>query len=158
VVEAVGESAAYIHHPRTHKQESQWPVMTVEEALLAFLALGILLAHLATLRLLWGCRDHLNGEIRNFSHFQAVVADSVDELVRIGGDMADQIEAITSGSPTVSVPSSSPPLDIRSTILELIASRFVGMDNATSTEQEWAIQSEESTQTTNQQNDEPAEN
>jgi len=158
VAEPVGESAVYIHHPRTHKQVRHWPSMTLQEALLAFLALGILLAHLATLRLLWTCRDHLGGEIRNFGHFQAVVADSVDELVRIGGDMADQIETFTNGAGTVSVASTAPPLDIRSTILELIASKFVGLDNATSTEQEWAIQSEEPTQTTHDPNEQPATN
>jgi hypothetical protein len=132
--------------------------MTVEEALLAFLALGILLAHLATLRLLWTCRDHLGGEIRNFGHFQAVVADSVDELVRIGGDMADQVESFTSGAGTVSVATSSPPLDVRSTILELIASRFVGLDNASTPQQEWAVHEQSPSSTLDEPPNEPASN
>lgn len=139
----VGESAVHSHHHRTHKQGLVWVSMSIEALALNCLAGGILVAHLATLRLLWDCKNHLTGEAANFGHFQAVVSDSVDELVRIGSDVADQIDTVANGAVAGAVATSMPEVDIKSTIIDLITSNILGSFDGNKTQSERAIYSEE---------------
>ena len=119
--------------------------MTLEALTLNILAFGLLVSHLATLRLLMDCKATLNGESRNFSTFQAVVSDSVDELVRIGSDVADQIDRVAQGGSSVTSPVASPPFDIQSTIISLIADKVMGGIDGSKTQQIRTVSEEDLT-------------
>jgi len=116
--------------------------MTLEEVAFMLLALGILSAHLATLRLLSACKRDLAENATSFSGIISDVNDSMMEVVRIGSDVADQIDTIALGSGVASVASVSPPVDIQSSIMSLIANQFLGGSNGNQTQQERSIYQE----------------
>jgi len=69
----------------------------------------------------------------------------VMEVVRIGSDVADQIDTIALGSGVASVASVSPPVDLQSSIMSLIANQFLGGSNGNQTQQERSIYQENDT-------------
>ena len=67
------------------------------------------------------------------------------EVIRIGSDMADQLDNIGAGAGVASAPILSPQMDLQSTIIDLIASKFLAGSNGSQTEQERAIYQENDT-------------
>jgi hypothetical protein len=132
--------------------------MSLEALTLNILAFGLLVSHLASLRLLMDCKATLNGESRNFSTFQAVVSDSVDELVRIGSDVADQIDRVAQGGSSVTSPVVAPPFDLQSTIISLIADKVMGGTDGRPKEQIRTIHSEDEETPQSLSTDEPETN
>jgi len=119
--------------------------MTLETAAFILLALGILGAHLATLRLLVDCKRDLSHEATNFNGSISSMNEAMMEVIRIGSDMADQLDSIGAGASVASAPILSPKMDLQSTIIDLIASKFLASSNGDQTEQERAIHQENNT-------------
>ena len=118
--------------------------MSLESLAFVLLALGILGAHLATLRILTDCKRDLSMNADNFNGVIAEMSESMMEVVRIGSDVADQLDAISAGAGVVASPALSEPVDIQSTIMNLIANQFLGSKHGTP-EQERTIHEENNT-------------
>ena len=133
--------------------------MTPETFLLMMLAGGLLVCQYLTLRLLKDCHPHLTEALgilkdtqphfkditTNFGDVGEGINESLMELMRIGSDVADQIDALASGAGVVSSPSLSPQVDIQSTILALIADKFLAGNDGSKTQQERNIQQDDQT-------------
>ena len=116
--------------------------MSLESLAFVLLALGILGAHLATLRILTDCKRDLSTNADNFNGVISDMSESMLEVVRIGSDVADQIDNISMGQGVASVAQESAPMDLQSTILGLIGKQFLGSINGDQTEQERTIYEE----------------
>ena len=68
--------------------------MMLESAFLYLIAGGLLCAHLATLRLLYACRRHATDFTEQISGEGAFMSGRMEEVCRIGSDIADTLEAI----------------------------------------------------------------
>ena len=116
--------------------------MNLETASFIILALGILGAHLASLRLLMDCKAQLSSEATTFNGSIAAMNDAMSEVIKIGSDMADQIDNLSVGGGVASSPMLSPKMDLQTTIMSLIADKFLAVDNGNQTQQERTIHEE----------------
>ena len=133
--------------------------MTPETFLLMLLAGGLLVCQYLTLRILKDCHPHLTEALgilkdsqphlkditTNFSDVGEGITESLMELMRIGSDVADQIDAIANGAGVVASPSHSPQVDIQSTIIGLIADKLLASSNGNQTQQERTVSKEDPT-------------
>lgn len=94
--------------------------------------LMLLGSHMMALRLLWECTRGMNGMKRGIPEHLSVMDENMAEVIRIGSDLCDTVEALTAVSEaagTASIAAGSgeaQPFDIGNTILSLIASRMMG--------------------------------
>jgi len=116
--------------------------MNIETASFIILALGILGAHLASLRLLMDCKAQLSSEATTFNGSIAAMNDAMSEVIKIGSDMADQLDSIGAGASVASTPMLSPKMDLQTTIMSLIADKFLAGDNGNQTEPQRTISEE----------------
>tara|TARA_B110001452_G_scaffold254324_1_gene245803 strand:+ start:552 stop:974 length:423 start_codon:yes stop_codon:yes gene_type:complete len=135
--------------------------MTPETVLWTLLAGGLLVCQYLTLRILKDCHPHLSealGILRGGEpHFQDMttnfgdvgegINESLMEIIRIGSDVADQIDNLSAGAGAVASPAFSPQVDIQSTIMSLIADKFLTNTHGDTTQQERNIQQENDTPT-----------
>ena len=133
--------------------------MTPESLLLPSLALALLVCQWMTFRLLKDSQPHFSNALgilkdsephlkditTNFGDVGEGINESLMELMRIGADVADQIDSIASGARVVASPSLSPQVDIQSTILSLIADKFLAGNDGGKTKQIRTISEEDDT-------------
>jgi len=124
--------------------------MTPESLALTLIALGILGAHGLTLRLLTVCKAEL------MEHFAKTTAKTdastghLEEVVRIGADVADALEGLITTLPTDGggmAPVLAKPPSMQDTIIGLMVDRFLGPQHGGTTGQEWPIHQEQATTT-----------
>ena len=122
--------------------------MNAESLAFLLLALGILGAHVATLRLLTACKAELSQHMA----VQTARAESshghLEEVVRIGSDVADALEGLIvgveaqGGAPSAVL---APAPNMRDTMIQLMLDRFLGGLDASQAEQERAVHQEPTT-------------
>ena len=103
------------------------------------LILGLLLvAHLATLRLLWHCNGHLSQAPSSMGQYISALNMGLDEVVRVGSDLCDGVEMLSAG--VVSEPAPQVPVgdSVGNTILSLILGKVMEANNG-ETQQSWAV-------------------
>lgn len=107
------------------------------------LALAILGTHLASLRFLAIANGSIILNARNYADSLTAIQGSMAEaneammeVVKIGSDVADQMDNLSLGSGMASGPTLSPPMDIQSTIIGLIADKFLAGSDGSKTQQE----------------------
>ena len=107
--------------------------MTLEMLLLSLIAGGILVAQLLCLRhhsalvgIIKAHEPHFTDITTNFSDVGDGINESLMEMIRIGSDVADQIDNLSVGGGVVSSPALSPQMDIQGTIMSLIADKVLG--------------------------------
>ena len=120
--------------------------MLLENVAFTLLALGILLAHLATLRLLAACKTELTDHMTENHRRAELSAGHLEEVVRIGADVADALEGLVVGFGEQS--GSNPavlqrPASVQDTIMGLIVERFLGGFDGGTTGQEWTVHQEQ---------------
>ena len=125
--------------------------------ILSILAVGILLAHLATLRLLLDCRKHATGFTETVKGETVDMGLRMEELCRIGSDVADTLEGIidvSSAIPSMSAPQAPQEFDVKSTIASLLLDKFLAQPDG-NTQQEGTIHGEETkkNESTSEKND-----
>ena len=119
--------------------------MTLDTALLYVIAAGLLLAHLATLRLLLACRTHAADFAEGMTGQTAEVGHRMEEVCRIGSDIADLLEGVVDSgilSKTEQVTEAVGELDLKSTLASLILSKVMGQIEPNEAEQEGSIYGE----------------
>ena len=126
--------------------------MTPEAFILYLIAGGILVAqilclkhHSALVGIVKSNQPYFTDITTNFSDVGDGINESLMEMIRIGSDVADQIDTIALGSGVASVASVSPPVDLQSSIMSLIANQFLGGSNGNQTQQERSIYQENDT-------------
>ena len=121
---------------------------------LTLMALGIMTAHLASLAMLWMCKNHLADGSGTFDLKMTEATEFMAELTRIGSDVADLVEAIADGNQlTAAGPVAN--ASIGDTIMSLIASRMMSDEHGSETEQERAVHIEPKAKTPNDISDTP---
>jgi len=125
--------------------------MTPEAFILYLIAGGILVAqilclkhHSALVGIVKSNQPYFTDITTNFSDVGDGINESLMEMIRIGSDVADQLDAISAGAGVVASPALSEPVDIQSTIMNLIANQFLGSKHGTP-EQERTIHEEDNT-------------
>lgn len=128
--------------------------MQATEGALIAIVFGILLAHLALLRFLHRCKDlmptavdgalsvglhPLTDSLAAIEDRHAVVSEQLAEVCRIGADLADALEAIPSGAIAGPSAPTAGPVDLQTTIMELMLSRVMAGLDASQTQQERPI-------------------
>ena len=116
--------------------------MNAESLSFLMLALGILGTHAATLRLLYTCKRELNGHLSTSDERSAESSQYLDEIVRIGADVADTLEGLISGVVTNdsgSSPVISKPPNLQDTIIQFMVDRFLPLSDGSKTQQERPI-------------------
>lgn len=132
-------------------------LMDLQAMSLTVIAGGILLAHLATLRLLMECKSHLTGASTELNGATSDFDQKLSELVNIGSDVADALEGVISrigSSSNGAVTVADEPLDVKATVLSLITDRLMAGFDGNKTQSERAIHQEDDTQTTGESVDE----
>jgi hypothetical protein len=130
--------------------------VTPESVIYALLALGILGAHIATLRLLAACKHELTDHMTVNHQRAELSAGHLEEVVRIGSDVADALEGLVVGFSDVGSPPSpvmARPPSLQDTMIQLMVDRFLGGSDGGTTGQEWTVHQEQAT-TTNDVDDE----
>lgn len=129
--------------------------MNAESISFLLLALGILGTHAATLRLLYHCKRELSTHLDENIERSLLSSQSLDEIVRIGADVADAVEGLVSGI-AVSDSGGNPVLsrtpNIQEAIIEYMVDRFMPSNDGSKTQQERPIY-EDLPQTENYQQD-----
>ena len=125
-------------------------LMDLQALSLTVIAGGILLAHLATLRLLMECKAHLSGASSELNGATSDFDQKLSELVNIGSDVADALEGVvtrigSSSNGVVTV--ADEPLDVKATVLSLITDRLMAGIDGSKTQSERAIYQENDTTT-----------
>ena len=84
-------------------------------------------AHMMSLRILWDCSRHLTNHGGGISEHLTGMGDGMSEVIRIGSDLCDTVEALGAiGEMQGAAPSGKPAeLDIGNTIMSLIAGRVM---------------------------------
>ena len=123
--------------------------MDAESLSFMLIALGLLGAHLATVRLLTMCKRELDSRLTANDARAESSSQSLEEIVRIGADVADSLEGIiagvsASGDAALGVVPAQPSL--QDTIIGLMVDKFLGPDNGSQTREEWAVHEEHPTQ------------
>lgn len=112
--------------------------MNAESLSFLMLALGILGTHGATLRLLYHCKRELSGHLATNDERSQLSHQSLDEIVRIGADVADALDGLIGGM-MVAEGSGSPalvkPPSLQDTIIQLMVEKFLPSDNAIKSEE-----------------------
>jgi hypothetical protein len=124
--------------------------MDLQAMSLTVIAGGILLAHLATLRLLMECKVHLSGASSELNGATSDFDQKLSELVNIGSDVADALDGVLSGvgsTPARSASVADEPFDLKATVLSLITDRLMAGIDGSKTQSERAIQQENDTTT-----------
>ena len=107
--------------------------MTPESLALTLICLGILGQLTATLRLLSACKDELSEHMAANHARSETSTGHLEEVVRIGADVADALEGLVSGLPTdvggASTVLAKPP-SLQDTIIELMVERFLAPNHA----------------------------
>lgn len=114
----------------------------LETAFLYTVALGLLCAHLATLRLLYSCRRHATDFTEQMAGEGAFMSGRMEEVCRIGSDIADTLEAIIDSGSLASAASSTvagEELDLKATIASLLLSKVMGSNDGSTPQQEGSI-------------------
>jgi len=132
--------------------------MDATETAFMLLAIGILVAHLATLRFLMRCKDLMpavvDGSLADRLHpitegladlcgTHMGVNEGIMEVCRIGADLADALESIPAGAVATSVTPTTGGESVGTTIMSLMLERFLGGLNASPTQQEWPVHQEQ---------------
>ena len=130
----------------------------LETAFLYTIAVGLLCAHLATLRLLYSCRRHATDFTEQMAGEGAFMSGRMEEVCRIGSDIADTLEAIIDSGSLASAASSTvagEELDLKATIASLLLSKVMGSNDGRQAEQEGSIygESEKKNQSTSTKDD-----
>ena len=130
--------------------------MSVDTYILSFFATCLVVAHLASMRLLTRCEAQLSAlgggvEVQGASLAQKgeFIVDAISEVNRIGADLADLLEALVDGFPAQSAPASVGVPSVQDTITSLIVQRLMGGNDASQTEQQRAIYLEQENETPN---------
>jgi hypothetical protein len=137
--------------------------MTPDSLVLTLIAVGLLVCQYLTLRILRECRPqltdalgilkdsqpHLKDITTNFGDVGDGINESLMELMRIGSDVADQIDSIANGGGVVAPQAHLPKVDMQATIMSLIADKILGGINGGQKEQEWTIQQDDPQTTQN---------
>ena len=130
--------------------------MNAESVSFLMLALGILGTHAATLRLLYHCKRELSEHILENDDKSSATISSLDEIVRIGADVADAVDGLVSGISAVDS-GGSPVLsrtpNIQETIIEYMVDRFLPSNDASQTQQEWNLRQDEPQKENDEQDD-----
>lgn len=112
--------------------------MNAESVSFLLLALGILGTHGATLRLLYHCKRELSGHISTNDEKSQLSHQSLDEIVRIGADVADALDGLIGGM-VVAESSGSPalmkPPSLQDTIIQLMVDRFLPSEHGDKSEE-----------------------
>lgn len=125
-------------------------LMDLQALSLTVIAGGILLAHLATLRLLMDCKSHLAGASTELDSRTSDFDRKLAELVHIGSDVADALEGVVSrisSSSNGGVSVAAEPLDVKATVLSLITDRLMAGIDGIKTEPQRSIPEENDTTT-----------
>ena len=130
--------------------------MSVDTYVLSFFATCLVIAHLASMRLLTRCEAQLSAlgggvasQGESLAQRGQSIADSIAEVNRIGADLADLLEALVDGFPAVSQPAPVGVPSVQDTITSLIVNRLMAGTDASQTEQQRAIHLIEENQTPN---------
>ncbi|MEE2647788.1 MAG: hypothetical protein VYC27_01680 [Candidatus Thermoplasmatota archaeon] len=124
--------------------------MTPESLALTLIALGILGAHGLTLRLLAACKVELTEHITANTDRSEASRRHLEEVVRIGADVADALDGLIAGLPADgggAAPVLTKPPSLQDTIIGLMLDRFLGQQHGDTTQQEWAVHQEQATTT-----------
>ena len=116
--------------------------MSAETAFLYLIAGGLLCAHLATLRLLYACKGHATEWTERMTGETVEVGLRMEEVCRIGSDIADTLEAIIDSgvlSSTAGATVTDGELDLKSTMASLLLSRLMGSTDGSTPQQEGSI-------------------
>ena len=135
--------------------------MTVESFLVYLLMGAILVAHLATLRILSACERRLSGIAPEastlldgvLSENTELINGQMSEVCRIGADIADLIEALVDANSPSQMVDAATPSSIQETIMQLMVDKFLAKQHGNS-EQERTIHQQQETQTPNDNFDE----
>ena len=133
--------------------------MTPDSLVLTLIAVGLLVCQYLTLRILRECRPqltdalgilkdsqpHLKDITTNFGDVGDGINESLMELMRIGSDVADQIDSIANGGGVVAPQAHLPKVDMQATIMSLIADKVIGGLDGNKTQSERTIYEENST-------------
>ena len=113
---------------------------------------GVLAAHLATLRLLYHCRNGATEFTQRMSGESAEVTARMEEVCRIGSDIADLLEGVVDSkvlAATGGTAESVGELDIKSAITSLLLSKVMGSIDGIQPQQEGSIYGEKQTKNEN---------
>lgn len=122
--------------------------MTPESFALTLIALGILGAHAATLRLLSACKSEITEHMTANILRSEASRQHLEEVVRIGADVADSLDGIIAGIPVDgggATPVLAAPPSLQDTIIGLMVDRFLSPKHGGTTEQIGAIYQEQAT-------------
>jgi hypothetical protein len=132
--------------------------MDATQSAFMLLAIGILVAHLATLRFLMRCKDLMpaavDGSLADRLHpitegladlcgTHSGVNEGIMEVCRIGADLADALESMPAGGVAGKATPSTGGESVQATIMQLMLDRFLGGLNGNQTQQEWAVHQEQ---------------
>lgn len=117
--------------------------MSVESLVIYLLGLGILASHLFTLRILMDCKTHLTISAGDLSDRGSTLCESMEEVIRIGTDLADLMESVVDSGITQSIVQPSPPMNLKDTMIQLMVDRALGQSHGSETEQSRAIYEQE---------------
>ena len=112
--------------------------MNAESVSFLLIALGILGTHGATLRLLAACKRELALHIGEADQRQALSSQNLEEIVRIGADVADSLEGLIAGMVVqdgAGQPVITRPASIQDTIVQLMLDRFLPSEHASQSEE-----------------------
>mgnify|MGYP003682061161 CR=1 FL=1 len=122
--------------------------MNAESLAFLLLALGILGTHAATLRLLSACKSELTAHLTTTHQRAESSHGHLQEMVRIGADVADALDGVMAGLSDSGVPASavlSKPPSIQDTIMGLMLDRFLTPNHGDTTQQERAVFQDDTT-------------
>jgi hypothetical protein len=77
--------------------DSAGEMASLESSILLVLLGLLLVAHLATVALVWQCKAEMAGHLGPFNGDITEMKAAITELVSIGADLADAVDAITDG-------------------------------------------------------------
>ena len=136
--------------------------MDAEIAFLHALVAGLLYTQVATLRLLSKCRQHATDYGERISGESVDIGLRMEEVCRIGSDIADTLEAIIDSGVLTSAATTTVAdgeVDLKTTMASLLLSRLMGSTDGRTPEQEGSIYGTNQTQnqSTSTQDDNPPE-
>lgn len=150
------EESIHNHRP-SYATVGHHHVMSVESFMLYLLLASMLVAHIATLRILSACERRLSGIAPEASSLlDGVLSDSTEsinlqmsEVCRIGADIADLIEALVDANSGAQMASASAPTSIQETIVQLMMDKFLASNHANTEQQRPIYEQQEASSSDN---------
>ena len=135
----------------------------MDTIVLAIVLLGLpsLVAHILTLILLWDCRNHGHTFGQEAKYAQTELQEYLNELVKIGSDVADTLEVAFDSAAVTTVAGSADEINLANldpkemlmrTIASVISDKLNPQDNGSTQGEEWQIHSDQTEESQNDSN------